>query len=86
MVKDEYKDFHRQILKHLNRYRNRTVHAGQETEAVEPLLYQLKFYAERLLEFHLSAIPAFDSVEDAAVFLDTASEEDVTQRMSGSRP
>jgi hypothetical protein len=83
LVKDEHKDFHRQILKHLNGYRNRTVHAGHETVAAEILLYQLKFYAEKLLEFHLSALPAFDSVNEATLFLDSATEADVSRRLSG---
>ena len=82
MVKDEHKNFHRQILKHLSQYRNRTVHAGHETEAVESLLHQLRFYTEKLIEFHLSAVPAFVSIEDAVDFLDTATEADVVQRMS----
>jgi hypothetical protein len=83
LVKDEHKDFHRQILNHLNRYRNRTVHAGHETVVVEILLYQLKFYAEKLLEFHISALSAFESVNEATYFLDTAAEADVLRRMSG---
>jgi hypothetical protein len=82
MVKDEHKDFHRQILKHLNQYRNRTVHAGHETRAVDSLLQQLRFCTEKLIEFHLSAVPAFMSIDDAVDFLDTATEMDVMRRMS----
>jgi Apea-like HEPN len=52
MVKGEHKDFHRQILRHLYGYRNKTVHTGHETVALEALLYQPKFHAEKLLEFH----------------------------------
>jgi hypothetical protein len=83
MVKDQHKDFHRQILRHLNGYRNRAVHTGHETGALEILLYQLKFYAKKLLEFHLSALPAFGSIQDAALFLDTATEDQVSRRMRG---
>lgn len=70
LVKEKDTPYHRQILKHLTRYRNRTVHAGHETLATQTLLFQLKFYVERLLEFHLSADPAFGSFEEAARFLD----------------
>jgi hypothetical protein len=83
MVKGEHVDFHRQILRHLYGYPNKTVHTGHETVALEVLLYQLKFHAKKLLEFHLSALPTFDSVEDAAPFLDTATEDQVSRRLSG---
>jgi hypothetical protein len=83
--------YHRQILRHLSRYRNRNVHAGHETAAVLTLLYQLKFYVERLLEFHLSADPSFGSVGEAARFLDPPRNRDAlrertrpTKRRQGS--
>jgi len=62
--------------------RNRTVHAGHETRAVDSLLQQLRFCTEKLIEFHLSAVPAFMSIDDAVDFLDTATEMDVMRRMS----
>ncbi len=70
LLRAEDRPFHRQILRHLRRYRNRTVHAGHETEAIQRLLFQLKFYVEALLEFHLSADPAFEKLEEATRFLD----------------
>jgi hypothetical protein len=79
-VINEHKPFYRQTLKHLKGYRNRTVHGGHETAVVETLLYDLKSHAENLLDFHLSAIPAFENIEDAGHFLDTAAEADVWRR------
>ena len=65
------RDFDREILRHLTGYRNRTVHAGYETEAVEPILWQLKAFVERLIEFHLTFRPRFDSTKDATEFMDS---------------
>jgi hypothetical protein len=83
--------YHRQILRHLSRYRNRNVHAGHETATILTLIFQLKFYVERLLEFHLSAGPSFGSVGEAAQFLDPPSNRDAlrvrtrpTERRQGS--
>lgn len=61
-----YTEFHRQILRHLMNYRNRTVHAGVETVAIETLLYQLKRYAEVLLIFHVQNSSQFSSIKEAA--------------------
>ena len=70
LMPEEDVPYHRQVIRHLSRYRNRNVHAGHETASILTLLFQLKLYVERLLEFHLSADPSFDSIEEAAGFLD----------------
>lgn len=62
--------YHRQILRHLTSYRNRNVHAGYETRAILTLLFQLKFYVEALVMFHLSADPSFGRLGEAARLLD----------------
>ena len=67
--------FELQVLKHLQTYRNTTVHVGEHT--IEPgpeteiVLYQLKWYVERLLEFHLANRFHFNSVDEAAQFMDS---------------
>jgi hypothetical protein len=66
--KDKRK-FHRQVLKHLMTYRNRTVHAGYTSEAIETHLYQLKRYVERVLLFHIYSAPNFASISEAAEFM-----------------
>jgi hypothetical protein len=63
------REFHRQVLKHLMTYRNRTVHAGYTSEGIETLLYQLKRYVERVLLFHLYSAPDFASIREAAEFM-----------------
>jgi len=62
------RDFHDQVLKHLTDYRNRAVHAGEETDEIETLVFQLKFYVERLLFFHI--YNNFPGMREAAGFLD----------------
>ncbi len=81
LFKDEHKDFYGQILKDLDRHRNRTVHAGHEATAVETLTYALKRYPELLLEFHLSAEPAFRSIAEAGEFLESSNQAEVSRRI-----
>jgi len=64
------RDFHLQILNHLKSYRNRAVHAGEETEEIEALVYQLKLYVEQLLFFHIYNTLGFLSMRETADFLD----------------
>jgi hypothetical protein len=62
-------DFHRQILSHLKSYRNLAVHAGEETEEIETLVYQLKLYVEQLIFFHIYNTLGFLSMQETADFL-----------------
>ncbi len=64
------REFHRQMLSHLRDHRNRTVHAGRDSDNIETLVYQLKRYVEALIEFHLRNIFRFDSLRSAAEFMD----------------
>lgn len=64
------RDFHKQVLKHLMIYRNRTVHAGYTAEDIETFLYQLKRYIERVLLFHIYSAPAFSNIDKAAELMD----------------
>jgi hypothetical protein len=70
----------RQILKHLMRYRNRTVHAGYETEDIETFLYQLKRYLEHVLLFHIFTTPGFSNIRDTAEFLNLPADLPELQR------
>ena len=62
-------DYATQTLLHLRDYRNSAVHAGEETEHIEPLMYQAKNSAEGLIEFHLFHAGKFARLADAADFL-----------------
>ena len=59
------RDFHRQVLKHLMTYRNRTIHTGYTTEDIETLLYQLKRYVDLALLFHIYSAPDFASIGES---------------------
>jgi hypothetical protein len=60
----------KQILQHLRRFRNETVHAGTRTEQIEQLVYQLKQYVEALIFFHISNHFRFANIEQAAQLFD----------------
>ncbi|MGE4501208.1 MAG: hypothetical protein AB7C96_12735 [Hydrogenovibrio sp.] len=67
-----YKDreYARQVLEHLRRYRNKSVHLGAGESEIDTHIYQLKNYIERLLKFHISNHFGFESIEEAAKFMD----------------
>lgn len=71
---DSERNLHVQVLNHLRHYRNRSVHGGESSAAVEAYLYQLKRYVEQLLLFHLTSYYRFESIARAAEFLDLPAE------------
>lgn len=73
-------DYHRQILEHLREYRNSNVHAGQQSERVKILCYQLQFYFHHLIDFHLSNSRYFESLEQANDFLDLPSDPNILEK------
>ena len=58
------------VLSNLTSYRNRFVHVGSETEDIESLVFQLKRYVDALLLFHIGTHFGFDSLSEAARFMD----------------
>jgi hypothetical protein len=74
--------FNRLLLNHLRDYRNRWVHAGASSpsETVEDSAFLLKRYVDGVLEFHFQFAGRFDSLEDAAAFLDLPSTLGVLRR------
>lgn len=70
LINAQERTFHEQILRHLKDYRNRAVHAGEETEEIETLVFQLKSYVERLLFFHLHNNMGFSNMKETMEFLD----------------
>jgi len=75
----EDRDFALQVLKHLRDYRNRSVHADVGNAAIETYVYQLKGFVEALLGFHLGSSYGFESVEEAARFLELPSDRDAIE-------
>jgi hypothetical protein len=64
------KEFNKQILEHLRSYRNRTVHAGLNSEEIDILLRQLRYYVEQMILFHLFNGQNFADMNRVAEFLD----------------
>jgi len=65
----EERDYHFQVLQHLRKYRNSSVHMDSENSEIETYLYQLKNYVEVLIGFHIGNKYGFSSIQDAASFL-----------------
>lgn len=63
-------NFHMQVLEHLRAYRNQSVHAGDQREEVKNHCYQLQFYFDRLMRFHINKAAVFPDLEKANEFLD----------------
>ena len=63
-------DLHKQVVQHLRLYRNSNIHTGQRSERISKYVYQLKRYVETLMDFHIKNYFKFNSIEEAASFLD----------------
>ncbi|WP_374588875.1 hypothetical protein [Ideonella dechloratans] len=62
--------FQGQVLEHLRRYRNRSVHGGSSSGDVECEVYQMKRLVETALKFHLGNRFKFSTLAEACDFLD----------------
>jgi len=74
------REYVNQVLSHLRDYRNMSVHEGSESGDIESLMYQLKSYVERLIEFHVANKFCFSSITDAAKFLDSPNEKEAIDK------
>ncbi|WP_199506777.1 MULTISPECIES: hypothetical protein [unclassified Psychrobacter] len=69
-------EYHRQILEHLREYRNRNVHAGQESAIAKTYSFQVQRYFRELFLFHIRRQGDFESIEEANRFLDLPADKD----------
>ena len=65
----EDREYNYQVLQHLRKYRNSSIHHDSENSEVETYLYQLKNNVDILLDFHITNRFGFDSIQDASSFL-----------------
>ncbi|WP_193005809.1 hypothetical protein, partial [Psychrobacter namhaensis] len=72
---EEY-EYHKQILEHLREYRNRNVHAGQESEMAKTYGFQIQKYFKQLFLFHIRQQGNFKSIDEANKFLDLPADKD----------
>jgi hypothetical protein len=73
------RDLHKQVLQHLRAFRNATVHVSQKTDQIETLIFQLKRYVESLLQFHITNVLKFNSMEEAGQFFDLSTDKSVLE-------
>ena len=69
------REFDEQILKILRDYRNSSIHLDFESREIETYLYQLKFYVESLIRFHLWNMLGVKSLITATDFLNLPTNE-----------
>ncbi len=74
------REYVNQVLSHLRDYRNKSVHEDSESGDIESLMYQLKHYVERLIEFHVANKFCFSSITEAAKFLDSPNEKEAIDK------
>lgn len=73
-------EFHRQLLEHLREYRNRSVHAGEESEQARTHCFQLQFFFSVLVKFHIASVQYFRTLDEANFFLDSPIEKGELER------
>ena len=64
------REFDRLILEHLREVRNGLVHHDRSRSWMQTYLYQLKYYVEQVLLFHLKTGQRYASLQEAVHFLD----------------
>lgn len=76
-------EYVRQVLGQLRDHRNRAVHSGKYPTTIELHLHRLKHYVHQLFLFHLRFQPSFDTMVEAAGFLDQPVDVDTIERRMG---
>jgi hypothetical protein len=74
------REYNRQVLEHLRQYRNRSVHLGAGENDIDTHVYQLKIYVEQLLRFHIANRFKFESLREAAGFMDLQPDKEVLKK------
>lgn len=64
-------EYHKERLRHLRKFRNRSVHAGVSSRQTMPLLCQVKGYVEQLIFVLLAKTRRLNGMEEFCQFLDS---------------
>jgi hypothetical protein len=75
----ESQDFSRLLLEYLRDVRNGLVHMDRTRESMDIYLYQLKWFVEALVQFHLRTGKTFSSLSTAGQFLDLPQDTNVLE-------
>jgi len=49
-------EYHKQVLEHLREYRNKSIHAGDQSERAKTFCFQLQYYFRELILFQIGNI------------------------------
>lgn len=79
------REYHLQVLQHLRKYRNSSIHLDKGNSETEIYLYQLKNYVETLMGFHINNKFGFESIQEAAEFLSLPYEEEALKNQIKKR-
>ena len=63
------RDYYMQVMEHLRRYRNSSIHHDVQNSMIETILFQLKYCVDALIGFHINNKQHFKSIEEAGAFL-----------------
>lgn len=76
-------DYHKQVLNHLRFHRNNIVHNGVAFNDIEPYIYQLKRYVDKILKFVIDDPFDFNSFDRIIEFMDTPHDKlELNKRLS----
>lgn len=74
------KEYCKQVMEHLRDCRNRTVHAGDQSDKAKMNCYQLQHFFRELVFFHLRNTGEFSDLNEANNFLDLTSNKEALER------
>ncbi len=70
----------KEALEHLRIIRNRLIHKGESPDDIEPVLFQMKRFVERILLFHINNLKYFFNLHEVGRFLDIHYNKDSLKR------
>ena len=70
----------KEALEHLRIVRNRLIHKGESPDDIEPIIFQMKRYVERILLFHINNLKYFLNIQEVGKYLDINYSMDTLKR------
>jgi len=70
----------KEALEHLRIIRNRLIHKGESPDDIDPVLFQMKRFVEKILLFQINNLNYFFNIHEVGRFLDINYDEDSLKR------
>jgi hypothetical protein len=70
----------KEALEHLRIVRNRLIHKGESPDDIDPIIFQMKRYVERLFLFHINNLKYFFNIQEVGQYLDINYNTDTLKR------